>query len=567
MQHPEDFWTNIRSEVQGLRDIIESTPEDADDDAAQTHTEVSNQYDQPRDVSILGFSNIGTSVIFPASILNDRLLVAQLCTIYMYQVDPILKILHRPTLERHLMGGEPYLGYQEEGHASVAALDTAVLYLAVNSMQDEQCQSLLERDRAELLVATRQACEAALEKAGLLTTRDMTVLQAFVIYLAGRQVEEPSRAVWTLFSVAVRVAKGLGINLPQKNETFFLRQMRQHLWLTICLMDVQLAFNMTSQPLISANEACLSPDHIPRHINDSEYGPSTVDPPPDRAGLTDTTYALIKYRIQAFGRKMQFVPSPTTSIALGPDGDNDTEESRKIRQNAETLCDEFTKEVMARTFGIDPTESPFAWLVFHSAQCFTAGARAAIHMFKPDTTKQGRPEFLRASSQALEKTVLIHTNERGTAFRWYITVRWNILALALAECYACGNAANLDAQLLREVWPTMEAAYAHHASLIGKHRGGRLSGPLGKLMNQARKTVEAVIGSENVRHTVQTSDSTITLAVGSPDLSAVVPAVETTDNVLEASWESCWDEFMSASRLDDDMSMFDTHFYEQSANL
>ncbi|KAL1893288.1 hypothetical protein Sste5346_006464 [Sporothrix stenoceras] len=562
MQHPDHFWTDLSAEVHGLRDVIESTPEDAEDDTAQAQAEVSTQYHRPRDISVLGLSSMGASIFDPSLILHDRSLVSQLCKIYLYQVDPILKVLHRPTLEQHLMEDTPYLGYPE-GHTSVVALDTAVMYVAINSMEEGQCRSLVGRDKSDLLAVTRQASEAALEKAGLLTTRDVTVLQAFVIYLAGRQVEEPSRAVWTLLAVAVRVAKALGIDLPRTKETFFLRQMRQHLWLTICLMDVQLAFNMISQPLISANEACLSPENIPRHINDADYAPWTVDPPLERGGLADTTYALIKYRIQAFGRQTHFVPLPGASGSDGEATSDANERLAKEQQNADALCDNFIKDLMARTFGIDPSQSPFAWLVFHSTQCFAAGAKAALLKNRPDKTKQGRPEFLRVSTQVLEKTVLMHTEPRGTSFRWSITVRWHILAITLAECYVCSKATNPDVQLLRQVWPTMEAAYAHHASIIGKHRGGRLSGPLSKLMSHARLAVEAVIGSENDRHVVAVSDSSITPAVGSPDLSAVLPA-ETASDLWGATWESCWDDLVSAVALDDDMAMFDTQFYVQS---
>lgn len=556
MQHPDHFWADLTDAVHGLYDVVESSPDEAEDDTAQTHAEVSIQalHGHPWDISVLGLSGLGASFVEPAPILQDRLLVDQLCGIYLDQVDPILKILHRPTLSRHLLDGSAYLGYPE-GHPSVEALDSAVLYVAVNSMEDEQCQALLGRDRAGLLSATRQTCESAMERAGLLTTRDMAVLQAFVLYLAGRQVEEPSRAVWTLLAVAVRVARALGVNLPQKNESFFLRQMRQHLWLTICLMDVQASFGMTSQPLISVDEACVEVDRMPRHINDADYGPGTVAVLPERSGLTDTTYALMKYRIQEFGRRTHFVP---LSSSTNP-GDKD-----KALRDAQALCDTFTQDLTARVFGIDPAQSPFAWLVFHSAQCFMFGANAALYKGQPDDTKQGRPVLLRACTQVLEKTVLMHTDPRGMGFRWSITVRWHILAMALAECYVCGRATNPDTELLRHVWPTMEAAYAHHASIIGRHRGGKLRGPLSKLMARARQTVEAVTGPGDRRKEKAVDNRLVDTdpTESTPDFTTVM--TDTTDNSWDTSWDACWDDLVSAAALDDNMAVFDTQFYEHS---
>ncbi|ERS97592.1 hypothetical protein HMPREF1624_05763 [Sporothrix schenckii ATCC 58251] len=563
MHHPEHFWEELTEAVQELRDVVESSPEEAEDDTAQTHAEVSSQPVRPRDLSVLGLTTLPSHVLCPSHILLDRPLVAQLCTVYLDQVDPILKILHRPTIAQHLVNGASYLGYPE-GHTSVAALDSAVLYVAVNSMDDEQCRALLGRDRAGLLVATRQACEAALERAGLLTTRDMTVLQAFVLYLAGRQVEEPSRAVWTLLAVAVRVARVLGVDTQQAKATqsVFVRQMRQHLWMTICLMDVQVAFNMTSQPLVAADDAQATAERMPRHVNDADFHPGTsdVDVPAERTGLTDTTYALLKYRTQALGRRSQFVPLADTEA-------RQVNDDRKRRDDAQSLCDAFTREVMVLACGLDPNDSPLAWLVFHSTQCFVGGAQAALYKSQPDDTRTGRPGLLRACAQVLETTVLMHTDTRGKGFRWSMTVRWHILAMALAECYVCARAAIPDASLLTNVWPTMEAAYAHHASIIGRHRGGRLTGPLGKLMARTRQTVEAVIVPTCGRTDEAQAYITTHDAEPSDTATSGLPSMDTEDtpsvDSWSASWDACWDEFVSAAALDDDSidtAIFDMHW-------
>jgi len=112
----------------------------------------------------------------------------RLCQVYLRQVDPIIKILHRPSLGRFLLDGNSYLGY-EEGHFSVEALVSAVCYSAIGSMTEAQCQSMFHASKSNVGADYRVACERAVERAGLITTNDITVLQAFVLYLVS---DEPS---------------------------------------------------------------------------------------------------------------------------------------------------------------------------------------------------------------------------------------------------------------------------------------------------------------------------------------------------------------------------------------
>ncbi len=45
---------------------------------------------------------------------------------------------------------------------------------------------------------------------------------------------------------------------------------------------------------------------LPAHINDSEFDLTTAGSIPDREGLTETTYAIMKYKLQLFGRRTNF---------------------------------------------------------------------------------------------------------------------------------------------------------------------------------------------------------------------------------------------------------------------
>ncbi len=143
-----------------------------------------------REMTILGFSapsEYGPSLqphldSIQSIVLCNPEMTSELCHVYLSQVDPIIKILHRPSLEKLLLHSGRYLAYPD-GHASVEALSSAVLYSAASSMTEEQCRKLFQADKSSIVGSFRRACEVAIERSSVLTTRDITVLQAFVLYL------------------------------------------------------------------------------------------------------------------------------------------------------------------------------------------------------------------------------------------------------------------------------------------------------------------------------------------------------------------------------------------------
>lgn len=106
----------------------------------------------------------------------------QLCEIYLHNVDPVFKILHRPTLRAFLRDDQPYLDYEPDHHAP-ATLAWAVYYAAVCTIDDSQCQLLFGADKKTITAELQRETEAALVKADFVTTNELTVLQAYVLSL------------------------------------------------------------------------------------------------------------------------------------------------------------------------------------------------------------------------------------------------------------------------------------------------------------------------------------------------------------------------------------------------
>lgn len=129
-----------------------------------------------------------TSSTLPNPLNRDiSIALARLCQVYLDQVDPVFKILHRPSLRKLLQHDSTYLGYPE-GHVSVMALSSAICYVATCSLSETQCRDMFQTNKAILMIQYRRACEIALDRADILVTGDITVLQSFVLYLVSSDV-------------------------------------------------------------------------------------------------------------------------------------------------------------------------------------------------------------------------------------------------------------------------------------------------------------------------------------------------------------------------------------------
>ncbi|KIM96896.1 hypothetical protein OIDMADRAFT_65474, partial [Oidiodendron maius Zn] len=495
---PDHSWADLVDEISELHDETTSNEED-EHNPQQLYSTQANLTDSG--IGVLGLGALCDTPLIPNHFTpRVSVSVSQMCLVYLRQVDPVIKILHRPSLQGWLVRGEGYLGYPS-GHASVDALSAAVCYSAASSMTENQCHASFHTNKSTVVADYRKACEAAMQRADLLATRDITVLQAFVLYLIARRSEDRSRAVWTLIAVAVSIAKSLCIYRdPEmaagREESFFDQQMRRRLWLTTCLIDFQASFGLTSEPLISLEEATSS-FVLPRHVNDADFDHTTQYPIPVREGLTDTTFALVTYHAQLSGRLLNSVAveksrTENFGIANGQHAaSTSSNNASNIEAERQQHAQRFKQEALKLLHFCDPESSPYAWFTWHGTQCILAGVQlfelrplqwARIGEPVPLQSAEDDSELLQLTLRFLEKAQLMLTDPRGEGFRWYIVVPWHALAIAIAQCYVC-----TDTALVRQVWPLIEASYHHLEIATAKSASGMQQHPLGKLMHQTRE--------------------------------------------------------------------------------
>lgn len=183
-----EFWAGLSREVEGIKAILEQpSDDDEDDEGEHDGPSPGSQYQGSHgNHGSLNYSMSPPAVLGSASAVSGLAhppptRMKALCDIYFRSVDPLMKILHRPTVEKafdlcianpadHLLS------------RTTEALFFAMYFGAVTSMQPDSCVKQLGEDRRLLSAQYKQAVEHALARADYLNSTSLETLQAFMIY-------------------------------------------------------------------------------------------------------------------------------------------------------------------------------------------------------------------------------------------------------------------------------------------------------------------------------------------------------------------------------------------------
>lgn len=116
--------------------------------------------------------------------------IAFLCTTYFQNVDPVFKVLHRPTVQVAVSAAADSLNAGPLEPAQ-EALMFAMYFAAVTSLTPEQCQTNIGQDRDKLLAQFKYGAETALANAHFLSSTELKSLVAFVIYVVSMESITP----------------------------------------------------------------------------------------------------------------------------------------------------------------------------------------------------------------------------------------------------------------------------------------------------------------------------------------------------------------------------------------
>ncbi|KAF2757283.1 RPE65-domain-containing protein [Pseudovirgaria hyperparasitica] len=409
-----------------------------------------------------------------------------LCETFISNVDPVFKVLHRPSVAAHLIKGGLYLNYPPDSPA-VEALDYAIYHAAVASLTAEQAMQTFGQAKNVVIKRYRLAVEAALSRADFVVTEDLTVLQAFVLYLVATRSYDRSRRVWTLLSLAVRLAQSLNIHVDNPSVHLmrpYDREMAKRVWWAIGLLDIQAAMERGADPMIT-NE-WLQATALPLNINDVDFSVDSEGPLIESTDYTDMTLSLVGSKAQGVGRILNFPPRL---------GHSQTVTDWYARHR---LVEDFRLDIqnLVQWHKVDKDTEQIRWHIKQMFEGLVASMQLnAVRPLRPQPIEQPPnvkgSHLLRLAVTSLIKDKEVSDDRRNDPWIWFANLwaPWHDLAVALSELSVCE-----DPQLVKSCWKPINAAFSRLSDkVVDSH--STLWGPMENLMEQAKARYQSVMSN------------------------------------------------------------------------
>ena len=458
------------TQLDDVRGLLDSDGDDTQCNSSIGEEPMAYSWDQP-----FMFTRRLPAISTIRSLHPNPTLVESYWQAYVTNVDPVAKILHKPSIKILVSKANDDLNSIDK---PTEALLFAIYYAATISMTPEATVRDLGEDKKVLITRYKFAVEQALVRADLINTQDLVTLQAFVIFLICLRTHCHPRYVWTLTGLAIRIAQSMGIQRDGENFNLSVleTEARRRLWVQLYTLDVRASEDFGCNPTI--------PDGVfdtkkPLNINDTELSVGTISYPHESEGCTEMTFSLIRYEV--------------TSI-----------EFHDFQGSGSRFCNHYRSTVEMKNSLIDQCEERINARYLHTRQHDSPLLRMCTTLFKTIITKARLslcyPTSLVDStdlqSGELEETLLLSRVEiienvsillfdaSTEKFRWMFRtyMQWKTLAVVLDS-------------LCRQPWsPLLERAWkAIDGLVLSWNQAGIqtqnlvLWKPIEKLMEKAKQ--------------------------------------------------------------------------------
>ncbi|KAJ5383764.1 hypothetical protein N7517_001675 [Penicillium concentricum] len=479
------FWEDIMQQTQELRSVLEGRLENED------HNVTDSAYGFG--TSLVSSESPESSSSSPQANKSLNLqpqIRHRLCDIFFHNVDPLFKILHRPSLQAFLKDGKPYLDYDQD-HQAPATLASAMYLCAVCTLDEVECQSMFNASKKTIVAEFQKETELALARADFVTTNDLTVLQAYIISLLAARCQDQSRRVWTMLSMALRVGQALSLHVRQPPFTVrpFENEMRKRAWLGIGLLDVAASLDRASEPMM---QSAWLDYNLPSNINDDDLWFDMPGPIPEHieGKFTDMTHTLVIAASSSVTRTLAFSDLSEPAVTI-----------MSLRQQ---VVHDFQQKASDLLRGCRPDLSDFQWYAQKTAGVMGSWLQLAClrplkrsRDFIPPKIQEN--VLLKIAADNLLWSQEAYNYPGAGPWRWYgsMWVPWHALAVALAELCVCKSPA-----VLLKYWTVVEEVYQRSRLIIADSQHGMLWRPLERLMSQAKMRRIELLGDDPSRYPV-----------------------------------------------------------------
>lgn len=196
----------------------------------------------------------------------------------------------------------------------LTAILFAIYTLAVTSISSVDCQASFGETRSTLLTRYRAATVRALMAAEFLTTRELEVLQALVLFLLA---DPESDLTSTLVGAMLKLGQKMGLHRESTDpkSSLFEKEMRVRLWWQLCGLHSR---SRAVTPGMKLPPSELGDVRLPLNVNDADLHPDMIEPPIEHNGPTEMLCVLMKFEVSNWLRSSPKAAKVFENILQGP---------------------------------------------------------------------------------------------------------------------------------------------------------------------------------------------------------------------------------------------------------
>lgn len=468
------FWASLSGEVEDLKGILNQSSDD--EDAVQSPGSNSTG-GVTHQGWIFGFNSQNVDLLSLHPLPNQ---IAEYWETYKDRVDPLVKVLHIPSIEPTVLSAASHLSNLSKGFET---LIFTIYYAAVTSLDPPQCKQKFGEEKTVLLSRYRFGIEQALARAGFLTTEEIVVLQAFVIFLICLRRNNEARVIWTLTGLVVRIAQTLGIHRDGLHFGLkpFEVEIRRRLWWQVCILDTRASEDHGCDPTIIEQSFDTK---MPLNVNDVDITPEMKDFPEEKQGCTEMSFCLIRFEVGNTFRRINYIPP-------GPQRCNEFFTNVTL-QDKERWITECHQRLEERYLKHCDMSVPLFWVTATVARLMMS--KMWLMVYHPFQRKDGgqslppetKEKLFITSLENLEYSILLETESRTMKWGWlFMTyMQWHALAFMLSELCL-----RTTGDLVDRAWTAVEHVQEGKwaISVLPNSRAGHLWRPLKKLHLKAKE--------------------------------------------------------------------------------
>lgn len=345
--------------------------------------------------------------------------------------------------------------------------------------------SNLGEKKDEVLIKYRFAVEQALSKANFLNTSDMTVLQAFVIFLVVVRRQDESRFCWSLTGLVIHLAQGMGLHRDGSHFGLspFETEMRRRIWWALLVLDLRAADELGGDLIIGDT---YHDTKMPTNINDTDISPESTEFPEEREGRSDTAVALVRYEIcllcrgliKAASASINECPKDAPIASAGLE-----ERERMLAEIYQRVESKFLKHVMDET-------DPLYWMAAMVARIIMA--KMCLVIYQPllfpgsdgELPDEARKRLYMASIEIVEYNHILNVDSRYKQYKWLFQTYTNWHAMAYFLIDSCRRRWT---PLVERGWQALNGYEGHPADYVRTGDWTSVILPIKKLFLRAGK--------------------------------------------------------------------------------